>query len=137
MHVTRIEQRNERYSLGFYVEGSIRYSFPCTRFGKVRFVSAAARATYIYVLKEVAEQRMSAVMHDESSSWIEYHGTCDCGASLVGYVGEEFSCEKCEREYNLSGCPLRSNWRSNASLRDSEITDTEGYEIGELAHERF
>lgn len=42
--------------------------------------------------------------------------------------GEDTECPRCHTEYNAFGQELRSDWRSNPSNYDDDISDLEGYE---------
>ena len=58
---------------------------------------------------------------------------CDeCGEDIARYPGEgDISCprEDCFAQYNAFGQKLRSNWASNPSSYDEDISDLDGYEM--------
>lgn len=51
----------------------------------------------------------------------------DCGTT-VHANGRDTDCDKCGACYSMYGQRLRSNWRSNMSNYDSEVSDMDGYE---------
>jgi len=53
---------------------------------------------------------------------------CDCGREIRSYgYRSEVDCE-CGQWYNACGNRLRSNWQSNRSNYDEDISDMDGYE---------
>jgi hypothetical protein len=68
----------------------------------------------------------------DEEGWIVQGGytawDCDCGYEVRRYRGQgDVSCD-CGREYNAFGQLLRSNWRSNRSNWDEDVSDMDGYE---------
>lgn len=55
--------------------------------------------------------------------------TCDCGNEIRRYRGTgDVTCHDCGQEYNAFGQRLRSDWRSNRSNWDEDVSDMDGFE---------
>lgn len=52
-----------------------------------------------------------------------------CSKNLARWRGQESVTCTCGAEYTPSGQQIRSDWRSNPSYFDDDISDLEGFEI--------
>lgn len=69
----------------------------------------------------------------DNEGWIVQGGytawDCDCGTEVCRYRGQsDVDCHDCGASYNASGQRLRSNWRSNRSNYDEDVSDMDGFE---------
>ena len=60
----------------------------------------------------------------------------NCGTA-VHANGRDVDCDKCGACYSMYGQRFRSNWRSNMSNYDSDVSDMDGYEAAELSRDNF
>ena len=52
-----------------------------------------------------------------------------CGNEVRRYRGQsDVDCHECGQPYNAAGQRLRSDYRSNRSMYDDEVSDMDGYE---------
>ena len=138
MKVTRITEHIEKYQLSFFDSYGSGWSIDCEAGGEIvgNPEWQMPFRTLSYAIGGYCDGKYEMSIDDYSRDLKHYEGTCDCGESLISYGGyDEFSCDKCGAEYNLSGQRLRANWRNNLSNYDSEMDDMEGYERGELVSE--
>jgi len=57
---------------------------------------------------------------------------CDCGNEIRRYRGvADITCAGCGQEFNSGGQRLRSDWRSNRSNYDDDVSDMDGYEASQ------
>lgn len=62
----------------------------------------------------------------------------ECGQEVRRYRGEsDVSCSTCGAWYNASGQRLRDDWQGNSSSYDDEVGDLEGFELQQIAKERY
>lgn len=95
-----------------------------------RLISTADEAEAYNVCNEARANGQYAKVH-RHREW-----PCGCGAT-VHSNGRDTDCDKCGACYNVYGQRLRSNWRSNMSNYDDDVSDMDGYEAAELRRDNF
>lgn len=65
------------------------------------------------------------IMNEPTNTW-----TCACGTEVARFRGEsEVQCSKCGQWFNAGGQRLRNDWAGNASNRDGDVSDLDGFEM--------
>lgn len=132
MHVTRVVEHIEEYSLSFTNSTGRGFGFDCTKDGQI---TRSWWSSLNYAIAGFCDSEYSLDVEDYSRDFKHYEGTCDCGTELIAYGGyDEFACESCNAEYNIYGQRLREGWRNNRSNWDESVSDMDGYEMANASY---